>query len=1048
MKTSRVLQDDEQVAKARRLCEQDPHARALEDRILEDARYWVDKSDQELHDLLPDRRVPRAFDVSTEGCPVHGNVIYRHGTYPWKLDREHPFTIICPEGGERYPSNDFNAYYRSGMTDKSLLTGPYADAGRGWTAPNGQKYWLVAYACHWNWMNTWLPAVTTLSRAYVLTGELSYARKAIVMLDRIAEVYPDMEHSTQSRYGELMQGKYLGKIVNAIWETGVLKQLAIAYDQVFPALVGDGAVSLPWRSAEGIRANIEANLLEEGLDGIDKDWISGNYGLHQNALIYTALVRQNGPTRELLRGIFEKTGKGLRHEGLNYALYNLIYKDGMPYESSPNYAAMWLHCLVSMADPLAQSGLDLYAEPKMKRVFDAPLDLICAGKFTPAIGDSGSIHADWIGPGAEVYEAVYRRYRDARYAWALRQVKALDEDRIDTFEDLFEESIIPAARADAARYQPQLRSRLLDGFGVAILNNPTDSMAVSTYYGVRNVHAHRDCLNIELFGHSRRLSPDLGYPDQTDHFHPGIFSWTQNTISHNCLVVDRTAQPSKDAGRVLRFHESPTVHLVDIDAAGTYEQTDVYRRTLVMVDTDERQSYLVDVFRIRGGDDHVLSLHGAEGEFTLAGVDLPPPVTEGTLAGREVTLGQLYDDPVLSRPDYAGSYKAYAGSGYSHLFNWQRVRPDGPVIAQWVLRGEGPAALRVHLPPSPGQEITVADAFVSPTKKIPAVLKYVLVRRQGGPRGNTFVAVWEPVGATPQVERVEMTEEPHTGGCESIVTLTVYRGTKTDVVSVAPKAGLMHAAGSTIRTDAAVCVSTSEHVGEMAIPNRARQEAEGGRPRLEDRAPLPHGHGSDKPAAPDTRPDQETWTRVFAAGGTSLTRADGETIRVPPTLSGTVREVDYVAGRVVVETDTTCPDLDMRQERPTRFFNPRHSSIHRVTGRRTADTRLTLEVRDGEMLTGRLRVSSYDAGARLLGTSSFSPHAANLIGMHVIDGQMKHVAAIASAGKGTFELEDRREAPLFADRMHQAVGQDVWVADFAPGDKIEIEGLLHVTPAP
>ena len=35
-------------------------------------------------------------------------------------------------------SNDFEAYYRGGMQDDSLLTGPYADNGRGWLSPGGE----------------------------------------------------------------------------------------------------------------------------------------------------------------------------------------------------------------------------------------------------------------------------------------------------------------------------------------------------------------------------------------------------------------------------------------------------------------------------------------------------------------------------------------------------------------------------------------------------------------------------------------------------------------------------------------------------------------------------------------------------------------------------------------------------------------------------------------------------------------------------------------------------------------------------------------------
>ena len=54
--------------------------------------------------------------------------------------------------------------------------------------------------------------------AYLLTGDVRYAHKAAVILHRVAEVYPNMDHETQSRYGEIYavtdHQRYTGKVVN------------------------------------------------------------------------------------------------------------------------------------------------------------------------------------------------------------------------------------------------------------------------------------------------------------------------------------------------------------------------------------------------------------------------------------------------------------------------------------------------------------------------------------------------------------------------------------------------------------------------------------------------------------------------------------------------------------------------------------------------------------------------------------------------------------------------------------------------------------------
>ncbi|HVP10733.1 MAG TPA: hypothetical protein VMV94_06030, partial [Phycisphaerae bacterium] len=72
LKASRVLYTDAQIAAARQLCDTDSGAMAIKNRIVQQAAYWMAIPDEELFLRLPDSSVPRAFDVSESGCPVHG----------------------------------------------------------------------------------------------------------------------------------------------------------------------------------------------------------------------------------------------------------------------------------------------------------------------------------------------------------------------------------------------------------------------------------------------------------------------------------------------------------------------------------------------------------------------------------------------------------------------------------------------------------------------------------------------------------------------------------------------------------------------------------------------------------------------------------------------------------------------------------------------------------------------------------------------------------------------------------------------------------------
>ncbi len=73
------------------------------------------------------------------------------------------------------------------------------------------------------------------------------------------------------------------------------------------------------------------------------------------------------------------------------------------------------------------------------------------------------------------------------------------------------------------------------------------------------------------------------------------------------------------------------------------------------MDTDPHQSYLVDFFNVNGGREHDYSLHGPPGTFVLTGGKWTPPA-KGTLAGENVGLDEIYDDPVLGSKGYTGGY--------------------------------------------------------------------------------------------------------------------------------------------------------------------------------------------------------------------------------------------------------------------------------------------------------------------------------------------------------------------------------------------------------
>src|SRR5690606_10632065 len=130
LKTDRLIYTDAEIDVARKNVASFPSARTIADKIIQSADYWIDWDDQAIIDLMASAQVPRAFDLSAAGCPIHGAEVFnKGGPYPWIIDPKHPFQVKCPIGGEVFPTNDYGAYYESGFTAQPADSGKYVDNG-------------------------------------------------------------------------------------------------------------------------------------------------------------------------------------------------------------------------------------------------------------------------------------------------------------------------------------------------------------------------------------------------------------------------------------------------------------------------------------------------------------------------------------------------------------------------------------------------------------------------------------------------------------------------------------------------------------------------------------------------------------------------------------------------------------------------------------------------------------------------------------------------------------------------------------------------------
>lgn len=982
LKTARTIFHETDIMKARTNLLRYAGARKVRDEILKSADPWLARSDSAIIALMPDARVPRAFDLNPKGSPVHGDRVFKvGGTYPWIVDPDHPLQVKSPVDGQVFPSNDYLAYYQSDFKDKKGLENAYADDGWGWLAPDGERYWFVAYANQWMWKAHIEPAFANLAHAYILTGDKRYAHKAAVMLYRLGEVYPSMDHANQSRYGlmEKMKGHtYNGKILNLIWETSLIQNAAEAYDAVWDSIDEDVALQKAvGKSGEQIRSFIEANVLEDALDAYMQRKIQGNYGMHQIALLYILLARQNMDTGKYLHMIVEEPGESRVQAGLRYALYNMIFRDGQPLEA-PHYNMLTVEKITKFADMLRANGMDLFGEARVKALLNSPLEMVAIGKFTPGIGDSDSVLGSLVGQDPDVYQVGYGTYRDPRYLTWLSAVGKAGEHSFSTFGSLFRDVLPEAAPLAGGKALPARPSHLLAGYGMGILSNRADAAASTFNYGFKGTHYHWDFLNFELFANDQKMIPDIGYPDAMNEYVKEVYTWSFNTISHNTVVVDAQRQVNNVQGVLHDFSSSPFARSMDASSA-TYPQTNAYRRHLMMVDVDSARSYIVDFFRVSGGRQHDYTLHGPPGTLSMEGhwSEKQP----GTLAGADVPFGEIYDNPRMGAKAYTGSYWNYKGSGYQYLFGVQKLNAGNASLTYSHVLDPG-AKIDVHILPQPGQEVLVADGWDKPRAKS-HLLKFVIARRKSAndaPLQSIFTGIIAPYRGSRVVS--------------SVRTLLTARGAAVEVRRAGGSDVVISDTTNARKTIPAFGIETDAHAAVVSFDSKGALE------------------------------------RVFFSKGSYL-KVRGRLFNATA-VEGTVTAIDLKNRKVTVslkgKTPAVIPDGTIAH-----FTNSWRSTVHPVHSARMNGNILSFETED-DLLIGRAHTVR-NTGDSLV-TDTNLPFAPLYTGASLLDRDLSPLAILKTV---------ERNLLIPAGKMLRVPqsGEDVWIANLGVGDRVRINSHFH-----
>ncbi len=666
---------DEMVQRARTNAQKYPWASEAQRRAVEAAQPWMRLSDDQLWDLMFGPTLPRAWQVWSNGfCPACKKPV---PMYQWQSrPLQAPWKMQCPHCGDHFPRNDFAAFYRSGLDEHNVFDSARADRallfnvdhpdpadplhlygvddGGGYAQGEHRWRFIAAYLIHGAWKQVICRGIENLSAAYVLTGELTYAHKTLLLLDRVADLYPSFDFGKQGiMYEGPPRSGYVSTWHDANDET---REMALGYDRVLSALpklhglcafLSEKArrfgISHPKQTPEDVRRNIDRGILRDALENPEK--VHCNYpAAHVTRAVLFAVLgwRENrGAVVEILDEIIPR-GTAV---------------DGVTGEKGlANYTSFTMQRLSELLAHLDRAEPGLLNElierfPTLRQTWRFHIDTWCMQQYYPPAGDTlwfAGRAPQYVGvplqPHASLAPSMFtfmwklfEATGDAAYVQVLyhangNQLDGLPHDLWEANPERFGEKV----RAVIAREGPTLRLGSVNKqqWHLAILRagEGESARAVWLDYDAAGGHGHGDGMNLGLFAKGLDLMPDFGYPP----LHYGGWvskraQWYMRTASHNTVVVDGQSQlfetaPTHD-GRTTLWAIGKRFRAVR--ASGPQILKDVtpmrqFERTVMMIDTSDDDSYVLDVFRAVGGKDHAKFQHSHFATVSTRGLTLSP----------------------------------------------------------------------------------------------------------------------------------------------------------------------------------------------------------------------------------------------------------------------------------------------------------------------------------------------------------------------------------------------------------------------------------------
>lgn len=771
-KQGSVIFTDQLCSRIRNRCQ--PQSNEFQ-RAINEAERFLAMSDDELREQMFSPSLKRSYHVFSDGyCPTcKGNVPLHN----WRMDViRHPWKMICPLCGDLFPKNDFYRFYKSGLdgegnfqyalADRSLLhaeediAGPEGgqdrnsygiDDGNGCVIAGDTWYFIAHYLLFGQWMQVVLEGIRCLSRAYVVTGERNYARKAIVLLHRVADVFPDFDFKQQGLIYE-KEHNDVGYISYYFRTCTDLCDMALAYDMIYSAFIGEDAY------AESLR-HIEERIFYDAIANRQK--YESNFPMTDTTIcLIKTILSWPDNKEEIERLIADITTRATAVDGLTGERGLVVYSAYAFFDYAHLLSYYELIAPGFLADRIARHPLiyDAY------RFF---IDTWCLQSYYPRIGNTGAFakpdeqyavyyynddfFQSYLDPDLDLFLwKLYEITGDADFAkavWISRGgrsdlcfTKSVLTDHVEQLQGALEQLI-----SETGPYLDQ-KSINKQEWKLAVVHAGcgSDKRAIWMKYDSGGDHGHYDGMNIGIFAKGLDLMPDFGYPPvQYGRFTDrNEYPWYYRSAAHNTVVVDGKDHKSY-AGLIPCMGESKIwetgsrVKVIQADAPELIDGT-LFERTIICIDLSESDSYYLDLFRVKGGREHVKFIRSTMGELSVHGLQFGP--SDGI--GYE---GLMMRNVEVSQSAPAPGWRATWKIDDSHF----QVRNEpAPVFFKYIDLTDDATVFTAES----WVDLWPKGNYKNATETVDMWIPTVIVRRDvQEERGSRFIGIYEPYDAESQI---------------------------------------------------------------------------------------------------------------------------------------------------------------------------------------------------------------------------------------------------------------------------------------------------------